>query len=53
MSDNNGVALLTFIKGSGYYLPSGTHLKSHVHYREIGHNSENSGMIGPIQTYFL
>jgi len=50
MSDKNGVAILTFNKGSGYYIPNGTHLESHVHYREIG---EDLGMIGPIQTYYL
>jgi hypothetical protein len=50
MSDKNGVAILTFNKGSGYYLPNGKHLNAHVHYREIG---EDLGMIGPIQTYYL
>ena len=50
MSDENGAATLTFNKGSGYYLPNGKHLKSHVHYREIG---GYYGMMGPIQTYYL
>jgi hypothetical protein len=50
MSDNNGVAMLTFNKGSGYFLPNGTHLESHIHYREIG---GEWGMMGQIQTYYL
>lgn len=50
MSDDNGVAILTLNKGSGYYLPSGQHLESHVHYRELG---EEFGMIGPIHTYYF
>ena len=50
MSDDNGVAILTLNKGSGYYLPNGRHLESHVHYREIGNDYS---MIGPIQTYYL
>jgi len=50
MSDASGVAILTFEKGTGYVVPSGKHLKSHVHYREL---TDEYGMIGPIQTVFV
>lgn len=49
MSDNNGIAILRFNKGSGYYIPSGKYLQPHVHYREV---DNNLGMMGPIKTYF-
>ena len=50
MSDEMGIAILTFNKGSGYYLPNGKHLESHVHYREL---DKDWAMIGPIKTYYL
>jgi hypothetical protein len=50
MSDDNGEAILTFNKGSGYYIPSGRHLESHIHYREIGKDWQ---LMGPIQTQYL
>jgi hypothetical protein len=49
-ADNDGNAKLIFNKGSGYVIPSGSHLKPHVHYREI---HEKTAMLGPIKTYFL
>jgi len=50
LSDNNGVAILNFNKGSGYIVPGGKHIDSHVHYREL--NNE-WGMIGPVKTIFV
>ena len=50
MSDDKGVATLSFEKGTEYIVPSGKHLKSHVHYREL---SGEYGMIGPVQTVFV
>jgi len=33
MSDNNGVAVLKLLKGSGYVVPGGRYIEPHVHYR--------------------
>jgi len=49
-SDNKGIAILNILKSSGYYIPSGKHLQSHVHYREI---YDEWGMIGPIRTQYF
>jgi hypothetical protein len=49
-SDDKGIAILTIKKSSGYYIPSGKHLQSHVHYREI---YDEWGMIGPIKTQYF
>lgn len=50
MSDEKGVATLTFNKGTEYVVPSGKRLKSHVHYREL---AGKYGMIGPVQSVFV
>lgn len=50
MSDENGVATLAFKKGTAYVVPSGKHIGSHVHYREL---SGEYGMIGPVQSVFV
>ena len=50
MSDANGIATISFEKGTEYTVPSGRQLKSHVHYREL---SGEYGMIGPVQTVFV
>lgn len=50
MSDADGVAILTFDKGSSYKLPNNKILNPHVHYREI---DNKSGIIGAIQTQYL
>ena len=47
VADDNGVARLHVIEGSGYYLPGGTYLDRHVHYRVIG---LEHGFMGPIHT---
>jgi uncharacterized membrane protein YuzA (DUF378 family) len=49
VADENGKAKLHVIEGTGYVLPSGTHLKRHVHYRVAG---LEYGMMGPIRTVF-
>lgn len=49
VADENGKAKLHVIEGTGYVLPSGTHLKRHVHYRVAG---LEHGMMGPIRTVF-
>jgi uncharacterized membrane protein YuzA (DUF378 family) len=50
MSDAQGVATLTFDKGTAYVVPSGRQIDSHVHYREL---SGEYGMIGPVQSVFV
>lgn len=50
MSDAQGVATLTFDKGTAYVVPSGRQIDSHVHYREL---SGEYGMIGPVQSVFI
>lgn len=50
MSDDNGIAILTLNKGSGYYVPSGKHINSHVHYREL---TDDYAMMGPIKTHYF
>lgn len=50
MSDENGVAILAFDKGTPYIVPSGRQINSHVHYREL---SGEYGMIGPVQSVFV
>jgi hypothetical protein len=39
MSDNNGIAILPIIEGSGYIVPNGKKILRHIHYREFSHNS--------------
>lgn len=45
MADNEGVAELRVIRGSGYKVPSGRYIKPHVHYREL---TGEYGMMGPV-----
>lgn len=49
-SDKDGVAILTFNKGSGYIVPSGKYIKPHIHYREL---TSEYAMIGPVKTIYL
>ncbi len=50
LANDLGVATLSFDKGTEYVVPSGKHLKSHVHYREF---NDKLGMVGPVQSVFL
>lgn len=50
MSNDEGDATLSFEKGTGYIVPSGKRLDSHVHYREL---PEEYGLLGPIRTVFV
>jgi uncharacterized membrane protein YuzA (DUF378 family) len=50
MSDEDGIATLAFDKGTAYVVPSGKHIGSHVHYREL---TGEYGMIGPFQSVFI
>lgn len=50
MSDENGVAILTLNKGSGYYVPTGKHIRSHVHYREL---TNEYGLMGEVKTHYF
>lgn len=51
MSNEEGIATLKVVKGSGYNVPSGRYIKPHVHYREIG---GDYAMMGPVKTaYYL
>ena len=49
LSNDKGEAILSFDKGSEYNVPSGRHLKSHVHYRTV----PSSAMMGDIHTLFV
>lgn len=50
MANHDGIATLTFNKGTEYVVPSGKHLKSHVHYREF---NDKLGMVGPVKSVFV
>lgn len=50
LSDKDGYAILTFNKGVGYKVPSGSFIDPHVHYREL---HEEWAMIGPVKTHYL
>lgn len=47
-ADVTGRAVLKFNKGTAYVVPTGVHLKSHVHYREV-----SGVMMGPVQSVFV
>jgi hypothetical protein len=49
-SDKDGIATLTFNKGTGYIVPSGKFIKPHIHYREL---TTEYSMIGPVKTIFI
>jgi hypothetical protein len=49
MSDNNGIASLPLLTGSGYIVPSGRKIDRHVHYRVGG---MEYGMLSKIRTKF-
>lgn len=46
----DGVAKLSFDKGTDYVVPGGKTIKSHVHYREM---DLQYGMMGPVQTIYV
>ncbi len=48
-ADSNGVAKLSFDKGTDYVVPGGRTISSHVHYREM---DLQYGMMGPVQTVY-
>ena len=48
-SNDKGEANISFDRGSEYDVPSGRHLKSHVHYRIL----RDSSMMGDIKTIFI
>lgn len=50
VSDDNGIAILVFDKGTAYKVPYGKTIQSHVHYREL---SSTNGMIGPVKTKYV
>jgi hypothetical protein len=50
MSNDEGDATLSFEKGTGYVVPSGRKINSHVHYREL---PEEYGLLGPIRTVYV
>jgi uncharacterized membrane protein YuzA (DUF378 family) len=50
MADGEGVATLSFDKGTDYVVPSGKSITSHVHYREF---NDEYGMMGPIGTVYV
>tara|TARA_B110000908_G_scaffold172389_1_gene239511 strand:- start:3038 stop:3604 length:567 start_codon:yes stop_codon:yes gene_type:complete len=49
MADNNGIAELKVLKGSGYIVPSGRYIAPHVHYRVL--NNELA-MMGPVKKVY-
>ena len=42
--------VLHFDKGTDYVVPSGKHIKSHVHYREV---TGEYGLMGPINVVYM
>ena len=46
----DGIAKLSFNKGTDYQVPGGKIIKSHVHYREM---DLEYGMMGPVQTVYV
>ncbi len=46
----DGIAKLSFNKGTDYQVPGGKIIKSHVHYREM---DLEYGMMGPVHTVYL
>jgi hypothetical protein len=50
VADGEGVATLSFNKGTDYVVPSGKRITSHVHYREF---TDEYGMMGPIGTVYV
>lgn len=50
IADGEGVATLSFNKGTDYVVPSGKQITSHVHYREF---TDEYGMMGPIGTVYV
>lgn len=50
VADGEGVATLSFNKGTDYVVPSGKQITSHVHYREF---TDEYGMMGPIGTVYV
>lgn len=49
MSDENGIAELPILTGTGYTVPTGKYIKRHVHYREM---RLPYGMVGPVKTVY-
>lgn len=47
-ADSEGKAVLVFDKGTAYVVPTGKHISSHVHYREL-----SDIMMGPVQSVFI
>ncbi len=47
VSDNNGDAILSIIKGDDYIVPSNKLIKKHIHYRTLGNEYQ---MMGKIET---
>jgi uncharacterized membrane protein YuzA (DUF378 family) len=50
IADSKGNAVLHFDKGTDYVVPSGKHIKSHVHYREV---TGEYGLMGPINVVYM
>jgi len=50
LSDNNGDAKLSIVKGNDYIVPSNKLIKKHIHYRTLGNEYQ---MMGKIETIFL
>ena len=49
MADENGIAELKVIKGSGYVVPSGRYIAPHVHYRVL---NNDYAMMGPVKKIY-
>lgn len=52
-ADENGKAILKLKKPSGYLLPNGASLSSHVHYRECPSKNDYTKFMGPVQTIYV
>ena len=49
-ANGEGVATLSFDKGTDYVVPGGKQIVSHVHYREF---TDEYGMMGPVGTVYV
>ena len=49
MADDNGIAELKVVKGSGYVVPSGRYIAPHIHYRVL---NNDYAMMGPVKKIY-
>jgi len=52
-ADENGIALCKIRPPTGYILPNGSSMLSHLHYRECPSKEDAEGMMGGVKTVFI